>query len=251
MTRPSALGLAILGCAASCGGATSATGSSSNATPEPPATSAAAPAATAAGAPSGGTFSGTQPLKAFVHVQADVSTGPGRVDTPVIIDVELAASATALSGASVTAGTVGRAVLATMVQPGLYRVEEASYSGWYDIEIAAGDAVLEGVRVRGPSAHAVILPPHLTSIEPVVLRWAPNREGLVDDVEVKVFDWSAGRLLGDVHGTDTGELDLPPASLPAASTAGVQVRRAASLTLGAPNSVAIVDLTSSAEALVR
>lgn len=50
---------------------------------------------------------------------------------------------------------------------------------------------------------------------------------------------------------DSGELMLQASALPSQRTLAIQVRRAASLTLAIAGSVAVVELTSSVETVVR
>jgi hypothetical protein len=220
-----------------------------------------APAVPAASGPSGpvgdaapsspGAISGTEPFNAFIHVQADSSEGTQRSDIPVVIDIQLGRAGAPVVGANVVAGSVGKAMAATVVGAGQYRVAQVGYSQEYEITIETPGAALRDVRLHGPNLHTVSLSPHPKSGQPAEVRWSPADEAGVDDAELKVFGWDQRSLTYDTHVSDTGKWSLPAAAFPSATTFVVQVRRGASLTLAMPDSAAIVDITSSAETLVR
>lgn len=202
-------------------------------------------------APSSGELSGAEPFRAFVLVSARTAAGAKPREVPVLIDVRLGRSGAPLSGAVVSAGSLGKAVLATPVEPGRYVVDELGYAPWYEVSIEAGGAVLRGIRLRAPALHSVSVPARPMRGQLALVDWSPSHDSSVDDAQVRVFGWEDGKLTYDAHVADSGRLALPASALPSSSAFVIEVRRAASLTLAAPSSVAIVELTSSLETVVR
>ena len=199
--------------------------------------------------PSTGTFSGANPFKAFVHVSA-IANGTKPNETPVTIEVQLTQNLAPLSNATVMAGPPGKETVATSPEPGRYLVQETGYAPWWGVSIQTVVGSLTGIRLPSPSFHSVSLPSRPMAKKPALVSWTPNNDNVVDDVEVQVFDWSAQQVTYDQHLSDTGEVELPATVVNLGSTLDVQVRRAASTTLGVPDSTAIVDLTAVAEMIV-
>lgn len=198
---------------------------------------------------SAGTFSGANPFQAFIHVSA-TATDTKQNETPVTIEVQLAQNLAPITNATVTAGPPGKEMAATSPEPGRYVVQEIGYAPWWGVSIQSDAGSLTGIRLPSPSFHSVSLPSRPVAKKPALVSWTPNSDEVVDDVEVQVFDWSAQQVTFDQHVNDSGEVELPATVVNVGSTLDVQVRRAASVTLGIPDSTAIVDLTAVAEMIV-
>lgn len=200
--------------------------------------------------PSGGTFSGTDPFRAFVHVTA-VANGAKPSDVPVVIEIQISLNEAPLSDATVMAGPQGKTTMATQVKAGDYVVEETGLAPWYEVDIATSGASLTDIRLQAPALHTVSIPSVPTAHRPALVKWDPSHDPAVNDVEVAVLSWQQHQTTYDQHVTDTGELTLPGTAMSSGDTVTVQIRRATSIALDVPNSAAIVDVTSTADTVVR
>ena len=202
-------------------------------------------------APSGGTFTGNDPFEAFVHVTA-VSNGGKQSDVPVVIEIQITRKGAPVSDATVMAGPQGKTTIAMEGEAGDYVVEDTGLAPWYEVDIATtGGASLTNIRLQAPALHTVSIPAVPSGHKPAVVKWAPNHDPAVNDVEVGVLSWQQQQTTYDQHVGDTGELTLPGTAVSSGDTVTVQVRRATSIALAVPNSAAIIDVTSSADTVIR
>lgn len=245
--------IASLGtCALGCGGdLMTPSGSGGNAARGENGADAPNPAMTSPDKPSGGVLGGTNLFRTFIHVTATATESTKRQEVPVLIEVQVGRNGAPVAGAVVTAGSLGKAVRATEVVTGRHVVEETGYSPWYEVSIETDGAVLKDVRLRAPALHSVSVPSRPSKGQPTLVTWDPSHDSVVDDLQVRVFGWDEQKVTYDDRASDTGEFLLPATALPSRSSFAIQVRRAASQVLAVDGSVAIVDVTSAAETVVR
>lgn len=201
-----------------------------------------------------GTFTplGAEAFRVVVFVRAEA--GATARDTSVLISVQVVAQdqPVPIRDAIVTAGSIGHASVATQTRPGEYTVQETGYAPGYELTVERPGAgvALRGVRLRSPGFHAV-RPDRSHRGKPSRVGWSPNREGWVDDVSVYVFGLDAGTATYKTFGqADTGSFELPGEALPNKGSYLVTVRRASSIDLATPRSLAFVELETHASLLV-
>lgn len=193
-----------------------------------------------------GAFASPDPSNAFrviAFVRAIASSGVDarHVEVSISVQVADADAPIPIRDAVVTVGPLGQARVAAQTHPGEYTLRGTGWSPAYELTVERGSAALRGVRLRAPGFHSVRV--DAPAADAPRVEWSPRTQQWVDDVGVDVFDLESGSVTFRRSGApDEGSFALPLTALARKGTYLVKVRRAASVVLATPSSLAFGEL---------
>lgn len=185
---------------------------------------------------------------AFIRIAASTGADGLEVSMNMTVQVVERYESRPIRDAIVVGGALGRATRAAPSGPGKYTLQEREYAPFYELSVERPGAALRGVRLKAPGLGAVRAAARERAAR---VEWSPSREPWVNDVGVSVFGLDLGTRTYHASGrSDFGVLELPARATPSAGAYLVTVRRATSLDLVTPSSVAFVELETHAPMLV-